>query len=397
MLHILLIPSQRFVAEDNPVGGIFQLDLALALQRSGLKVGIIAPVPRSLRGWKISELGRKRTWTHSEKYGIPVLRPDYYAWIPSRTPYLSKSFQVVVGNRLFERYVDRHGMPDVVHAHNVLFAGAVALSLKRKLRLPYILTEHSSAYISKALRRWQEPTVQVVLKNADRTLVVSNHLGHKMERQYGEFMHPWEKMPNVVNSDFTTAEMRDPKKAEGRSGFCFLNVAAMLPWKNQAALLRAFAASFEDRIDAHLRMGGDGPLRGKLVRLSRELGIRDRVTFLGSLSREKVLEELQSADAFVLSSDFETFGVVLIEALAMGKPVISTDCGGPQEIVHEGNGILVPVGDVDALARAMARMSGAKDQYSSRALRDACIEKYGEQVVAARHMALYKSVVGSKV
>lgn len=395
MLHVVLIPSQRFVSEDNPVGGIFQLDLALALQRAGLKVGVVAPLARSLRGWKIEEFGRRRTWTHSDDQGVPILRPDHYAWIPSRTPYLSRSYQILLGSRLFDRYVERHGVPDLVHAHNALYAGAVALSLKRKLEIPYVLTEHSSAYITRTIKRWQVPTVKSVLVNADHRLVVSDFLARGMEKQYAEFMHPWEKMPNIVNTAFTTAEMRASDAGKGQQGFRFLNIAAMLPWKNQRNLLHAFAAAFKDRRDVELRIGGDGAQRRQLENTALELGIGDRVTFLGILPRERVLAELQASDAFVLSSDFETFGVVLIEALAMGRPVIATDCGGPGEIVRAENGLLVPVGDRDALANAMSSMIENKGRYSPAALRNDCLAEYGETAIVTRHMAVYRSVVES--
>lgn len=394
MLHVLLIPSQRFVAEDNPVGGIFQLDLALALQRSGLRVGIVAPMPRSLRGWRLSELGRRRTWTSSDDQGVVIVRPDHYAWVPSRTPYLSRAYQVSLGKTLFDRYVEQYGAPDLVHAHNVLFAGAVALKLKKKFGIPYVLTEHSSAYITRTIKRWQESTVRDVLKNADHRLVVSNYLASAMEEEYGAFMQPWERMPNIVSSEFTTARLRDPNAEAGRSDFRFLNIAAMLPWKNQSNLLRAFAASFNDRDDVRLGIGGDGPLRGELECLSQDLGIRDRVEFLGVLSREQVLEQFQASDAYVLSSDFETFGVVLIEAMAMGKPVIATDCGGPKEIVDDQNGMLVPVDDVAALADALLSMVDRAQQYSQKDLRDMCIAEYGEGVIIDRHLAIYESLVG---
>jgi glycosyltransferase involved in cell wall biosynthesis len=394
MLHVLLIPSQRFVAEDNPLGGIFQLDLGHALQRAGLKVGAIAPLARSLRTWRVRELGRRRTRTQSDEQGFPILRPDHYAWIPSRTPYLSEWYQVMLGNQLFDRYVERHGIPDLLHAHNALFAGTVALSLKQKLGIPYILTEHSSAYITRTIKPWQEQTVVNALRNADRRLVVSHHLAQSMERMYGEIMQPWEKMPNIVNSMFTVAKLRDPRVEEDQPGFRFLNIAAMLPWKNQANLLRAFAISFKDRDDVHLRIVGDGMLRQELENLSHALGIQNRVSFLGVLPRAKLLQEYQASDALVLSSDFETFGVVLIESLAMGRPVIATDCGGPREIVSEANGLLVPLGDSHALANAMSSMIEEKHRYSPEALREACVAAYGEQAIVARHVAIYESVVG---
>jgi glycosyltransferase involved in cell wall biosynthesis len=124
------------------------------------------------------------------------------------------------------------------------------------------------------------------------------------------------------------------------------------------------------------------------------LGIRDRVEFLGVLSREQVLEQFQASDAYVLSSDFETFGVVLIEAMAMGKPVIATDCGGPKEIVDDQNGMLVPVDDVAALADALLSMVDRAQQYSQKDLRDMCIAEYGEGVIIDRHLAIYESLVG---
>ena len=394
MLHVLLIPSQRFVAEDNPYGGIFQLDLALALQRAGLKVGVVAPMARSLRGWRISELGRRRTWTYSDEQGVPILRPDHYAWVPSRMPYAAKWYQVSLGNKLFERYIERHGTPDLVHAHNALFAGAVACSLKTKRGIPYVLTEHSSAHITRTVTWWQRKTLRTVLDNADRRLIVSKHLGQTMEGLYGDIMLPWERMPNVVSSDFVSVEMHESNAVEGRSAFCFLNIAAMLPWKNQAGLLQAFAASFKDHENVQLRIAGDGMLRQQLEQLSRELGIQSQVVFLGVLPRAKIVEELRGSDAFVMASDFETFGVVLIEALAMGRPVIATDCGGPREIVNESNGMLVPVRDVGALARAMQRMVEQRHRYEPISLRKACIAEYGERVIVARHQAVYECVIG---
>lgn len=392
MLHVLLIPSQRFVAEDNRVGGIFQLDLALALQRSGLKVGVVAPMARSLRGWTISEFGRRRTWMESNDQGVPIFRPDHYAWIPSRMPYAATWYQIRLGTRLFDKYVERYGVPDILHAHNALFAGAVANSLKMKLGIPYVLTEHSSAHITRTVTWWQSKTLSSALENADRRLVVSKYLARTMEDLYGDVMRPWTWLPNVVSAEFAVAELPGPP-AQG-SSFRFLNIGAMLPWKNHAGLLRAFALSFKGRRDVLLRIAGEGPQLEPLQRLSHELGIQEQVTFLGGLSRTEIVEEFRGSHAFVLPSDFETFGVVLIEALAMGRPVIATDCGGPREIVNKDNGLLVPVGDVEALAGAMHTMVEQRHRYSPDSLRRACIAEYGEQTIIARHKAIYESVIG---
>ncbi|PQP32811.1 glycosyltransferase family 4 protein, partial [Desulfobacteraceae bacterium SEEP-SAG10] len=108
----------------------------------------------------------------------------------------------------------------------------------------------------------------------------------------------------------------------------------------------------------------------RLQKLAQDLGIGDCVTFLGKLDRTQVLKEMNQCQAFVLSSEFETFGVVVIEALSQGKPVIATRCGGPEEILHAGNGILVQKNDKKSLADAMVCLRNDYLNYDSDCIRD---------------------------
>jgi glycosyltransferase involved in cell wall biosynthesis len=104
---------------------------------------------------------------------------------------------------------------------------------------------------------------------------------------------------------------------------------------------------------------GDGPDRAALEQQRDALGLGERVRFVGGLGREGVLRMFRSADAVVLSSRWENFPHVIVEALAVGTPVISSAVGGVPEVVRDGeNGLLVPAGDVDALAAAIRRLLG---------------------------------------
>ena len=108
--------------------------------------------------------------------------------------------------------------------------------------------------------------------------------------------------------------------------------------------------------DATLAIAGEGDQLETLRARARELGLNGRVQFLGAQRRDEVLELFGSAQAALLSSAWENFPHTVVEALAVGTPVISTDVGGVREAVEDGeNGLLVPVGDVDALAAAMQR------------------------------------------
>ena len=105
-----------------------------------------------------------------------------------------------------------------------------------------------------------------------------------------------------------------------------------------------------------LAIAGDGPDREALERRARELGHDGRARFLGSVPREGVLRLFRAADASLLSSSWENFPHTVVEALAVGTPVISTDVGGVSEVVRDGeNGLLVPAGDAAALAAAIER------------------------------------------
>jgi len=135
--------------------------------------------------------------------------------------------------------------------------------------------------------------------------------------------------------------------------FLWLAVGRLEVQKDYPTLLRAFAQL--DRSGSALWVAGEGSLRADLESLSRSLHLADRVRFLGQ--RGDIPALMNAADAFVLSSAWEGFGLVIAEALACKLPVVVTDSGGPREVVDNGRvGFLVPPRDPDALAQAMVRL-----------------------------------------
>jgi len=139
---------------------------------------------------------------------------------------------------------------------------------------------------------------------------------------------------------------------EGTQAKRVLTVGRLVEQKNLPLLLEAFSRVIE-KMDARLVILGEGPLRGTLERKVAALGLERAVKLSGFMTNPA--SAYNSADLFVLSSDFEGFGNVIVEALACGVPVVSTDCpSGPREILSDGEfGALVPCGDPDALADAM--------------------------------------------
>jgi len=155
-----------------------------------------------------------------------------------------------------------------------------------------------------------------------------------------------------------------------------INVARLSREKNHALLVRAFSKAVQSCPNLELWLVGDGELRRDIEELVKQLGLEEKVKFFGV--RSDVPELLSQADIFVLSSDYEGFGLVVAEAMAAGLPVIATAIGGIPEILEGGRaGILVPPKDVDALAKAIVEL--ARDEKKRAELSD-----YGRKLVAER-------------
>ena len=105
---------------------------------------------------------------------------------------------------------------------------------------------------------------------------------------------------------------------------------------------------------------------------------------------------LETSDCFVLASKSETFGIVYIEAMAKGLPVIATRCGGPEEFVNKDNGLLVDVGDCEALTEAMVYMMNHKDLYNKEMIRQFCLENFSESAIADKIIEEYNKVIKNK-
>jgi glycosyltransferase involved in cell wall biosynthesis len=133
-----------------------------------------------------------------------------------------------------------------------------------------------------------------------------------------------------------------------------LHVASLLPVKDQATLLRAFALVVRELPDVHLRIAGDGPLRGVLAAQVEALGLSAHVSFAGDVAHDRLPDLYRAADLFVLSSRYESQSLVALEAAACGCPVIGTAVGLLPELT--GLQQLAPVGDAPTLAAAMLRL-----------------------------------------
>ncbi len=208
---------------------------------------------------------------------------------------------------------------------------------------------------------------------------VEKFLGHK----YSEAI----VVPNVLDQVFETPVDTSHTHA---SPFNFLTVASLESKKGIDILLRAFKKAFDVDPQYILKICGDGPLRQQLVALANSLGLKDVVHFAGYQPKQAVKKLLDEADVFVLASRVETFGVVVIEALSRGCPVIATRSGGPEYIVRADSGIIVEPGNEEELCRALQHIIGHYQDYSRADIHDSAVSRYGAGAFISAMAPLYK-------
>ena len=349
---------------------------------------MIAPNLRSVRELPAGLVGATRGIEFEDDDGIATYRLEGAQLLPGLKPANDRAW-ISAGRKLFARYLAEQGRPDVLHAHATFMAGIVGAELKRESGIPLVITEHSTVYQRRPIPEFQLEEARAALVLADARLVVSPQLGAAMEQVVGEAACPWEWVPNVVDSAFLDAELRSEREP---GPFRFLNVAFLHEKKGHADLLAAFADRFGGDQAVELRIGGDGPERERLREEARALGIAEQVVWLGALDRLAVRDEMLAADVFVLPSRLETFGVVLIEALACGLPVIATSSGGPECVIVDGDGVLVPVGDVSALGAAMEELKGGIVGFDAGAIRSRCAARFGEPALLGKLERVYARV-----
>jgi glycosyltransferase involved in cell wall biosynthesis len=199
-------------------------------------------------------------------------------------------------------------------------------------------------------------------------------------------------LPNPVSPPAGLAAREELRDRHGLEGPTLVFAGRLTPQKSLDVALAALARS--DGVS--LLLAGDGPDRADLERRASELSLDGRARFLGPQPRETVFELLRAGDAALLSSSWENFPHMVVEALAVGTPVVSTDTGGVAEIVTDGeNGLLVPPGEPDALAAAIQRYFG--DEALRERLRSAAApsaERYAPEQIYGRLEAILGEVAG---
>jgi len=356
----------------DPASGLFILDQAIALKEEGkIQVGILF-----------------MDTNPAIKDTLDLLKAYEITHVIAKRPYLPKAagFLIRLWCRqyfdVYRDYCERFGTPHIIHAHSYV-AGFAAEYISSRSGIPFVLTEHSTNFLSDQVRLGHRASVKRVLENASRIIVVGTALRSAI---YAWTDRPVVQLPNPIDHHlfFHDAEASKP------SMFTVIAVGSLIPRKRIDVLLKAIARC----PDVKLLIIGSGIEEETLKQLARSLSVAPRTTWTRFMSSAEIAKEFRSAHLLVSASDIETFGIVVAEAMMCGLPVVCTASGGPEEFVGEKQGIILDqLTSPEELASAIQRIQTSYAQYNAADIALYAKEQFSRQVIIPKILGHYQEIL----
>jgi glycosyltransferase involved in cell wall biosynthesis len=317
----------------------------------------------------------------------------HYCYIPHRPggvlPLFVKKWMAY--RKLIAQLFRERGVPALVHVHVATWAGAYALWLKQKHRLPFLLTEHWSGFMKTVPHTvYRFPGL---LKALLRRIITRSSMVQPVSAFLGREIEAFARVPNmqIVRNVVDTKLFYYEPQLEG--SFTFVHVSGFGHPKNPQGLLRGFSGFLENGGDAWLEL--IGPAKQELldwVQAYIPEAHRARIRWMGELPYPEVAARVRQAHASVLFSHYETLSCVILEALCCGKPVLATRVGGIPEIVDAENGILVEDDDVAGLAAGFKEMQEQYHRFNPAMISVNATGAYAYEVIGRQISSLYDEI-----
>lgn len=385
----VLVLARNYPNEILPQLGLWTEGLVQALRQT-CQARVVAPVPYCPPlPSRISYTRFRRIARRQHVRGIEVNYPRFLVG-PGYSTHQIEADMYDWGVRREVQRIHREFPFDLIHAHFTYPDGVVAARLGQRYNVPVIITEHAP------WRPWMEnyPRVRQQAIWASRVCAFHLAVSHYARDTIVHFVGESDKLRVIsvgVNADDFTPLPEGHRPDLNR----ILYVGQLNFTKGLDILLKAMRQLVERRPQLRLTLVGGSFYKHKLLQeqkirsLSHELGLDECVEFVGEKSPREVAEYMRRSALLVLPSRAESFGAVLVEALACGIPVVASRCGGPEEIVNEEVGVLVPTENPEALAAGIEHVLEQRAQYDPKRLRAYALEHFSWETIAARTLNVY--------
>lgn len=291
--------------------------------------------------------------------------------------------------RAYNRHIKPLPKPDFIHVHIFGRTSIFAYFLKLFKSIPYIVSEQSSLFITDKFSNRNflyRKMIRFTARNANLLTAVSTVLRDRMIKY--KMDNTYFVVPNVVEVSENTFFKEQKNKT------LILSVADLFDKvKNISDVIKAVKYAAEKGYEFEYHVIGGGYDRDELVALAEGYNLLDKVIFFhGRQPNPFVLDFMHKIDFLITNSNYETFSVVTAEALANGKPVISTRCGGPESFVDEKSGILIDVGNLEQLKTALINMLENHSFYNSKEIIDSVKTRFSFEAIGEQFNAVYSEL-----
>lgn len=374
----ILIAVGAYPSKSYELNSIFVHMQVKALRSRGVDVAVFEVDMRSLRK-------NRRLGFYKEFYeGVPV----YRMFLPcGPIPGVIRILSKLATNYGIKKVLADYKHPDLIHCHFVE-SSCDFHGIKQKYKLKEIITEHRCIWLTGGkFREKRKIWAKRAYQESDRIIAVSQIQNDEIFKLCNK--KPF-TIPNIIDKKFYY------KNIEKYDNFTFVSVGNMQQRKRFDLTIKAFQLFHSEHPTARLVLVGGGEIENELKKLTKEYEIDHYVKFTGKVNNSEMPDIYNKCHAFLLPSEVESFGVVYAEAAACGVPIIATDCGGPSDIVNEGNGIIVEKDNAKVLYNAMKYVFEHYNRYDSQLISLDIIKRFGEETIANQLIAMYGEVLKQK-
>ncbi len=371
----------------HPQWGCFEKDQAEALARLGHKVVVMSIDARFAR--HRSSLGLHHFSRNGvEYYNKTVLPAQLFSRILGREKYCTIIKRKYYTD-LAAKIIALHGKPDIIYSQ-FFTNSAFAVDIKGSAGIPLVSIEHLARFNEVKLNPFDEKWARKAFDGSDILIAVAGTLAANLKKRFDKdcvVVH------NMYGKEFDHPGNPHPKSPT--EPLVFVSTASLLYRKGFDAIIKAFALAKLPPEKWIFNIIGWGEEKENLERLIQENNLAQNVFLLGKMDKPAIVKELAKSHVFALTSRNENFSVAVLEGLAMGLPVIATECGGIRECINKQNGIITPVDDIQAMADAITHMVDNYDQYDRKAIIRDCKERFSPESIAQKLIEVFETAINA--
>ncbi len=306
-----------------------------------------------------------------------------YCVSSKKIPTLLKPFAYLIwfikGYQLGKKFTDT----DIIHSHGSILSGTLSYLLAKKLKVPFIITEHQGPFSMTSENFWKFRWTRFIMQKADAVLTVSEHLKQEI---LSSSIHP-KKI--IVTYNPVDTDLFSPKTNTAPTNN-ILFTGRLDNFKGALRCVKAFEKIAEKHPLYTFTIVGDGEDYLPIKNYIEGKSFKEKIVLKGGLSKAEIAKEMQQADFFIFPSRHESFGLVIAEAISCGVPVIVGNQTAPKEYVNKDCGLLVPPDDVDAMAEAMEQLISTFSLYNTNIMHKQMVVDFGFDAFGKKLKFIYE-------